>query len=65
MFICHVEELKPFTLKFICLTDMKTCLMLFLALLSITINDETEVLNVQEMSADLCNQIPENLKEAK
>lgn len=39
--------------------------MLFLALFSITINDETEVLNMQEMSADLYNQIPENLKEVK
>ena len=44
---------------------MKTCLTLFLTLHSIAIDSETEGLNVEEMSGDLYNQIPENLEEAK
>lgn len=44
---------------------MKTCLMLLLTLHSISIDNKTEVLNVEEMSGDLYNQIPENLEEKK
>lgn len=44
---------------------MKTCLLLLLTLHSISIDNDTEVLNVQECTGDLYNQIPDNLGEAK
>lgn len=65
MFSCLIEELKSFRLDLSYMKSMKTCLLLLLTLHSISIDNDTEVLNVQECTGDVYNQIPDNLGEAK